>query len=481
MLALGIDIGSSTTKAVLVDVDGDRVREWRTESGPTPPTAEELVAQVRHRAHVVLGEDAGRVEAIGVASMAETGVPLDRDGQALTPLLRWDAGLGAADAEQLGDQAADLFAATGVRLGAKTPLATWAWLRRTDGEVWRRMTHWLGTADLVVHALTGQAVTDHTLAGRTGGYRLSGPGEPVPATFDGDLLAVVGLTPDRMPRVTSPTEVAGRLTTTAASALGLRAGLPVVVAGHDHQIAAWAAGARSPGAVADSLGTAEAVMTVLAQRPPLERVRAAGMSLVRTPTGAHDALIAGSSSAGAMLRHWLETVPPDRRDAVLEEAADATVGDPSPTGAAVLPYLRGRQTPEPDAGARAGDPPAGWPLHRQARAVVEGICYQARWMIAAQTSDAAPPQHVTVIGGDRLPRVWSEAKRRTLPWPVSTVRSAEPVAAGAALLALVRAGALGAVPHMLQRAPTLALQQLPQPDGDPHADSFADFVRRATS
>src|SRR5690606_13011012 len=106
-------------------------------------------------------------------------------------------------------------------------------------------------------------------------------------------------------------------------------------------------------------------------------------------------------------------------------------------------------------------------LPRQARAVVEGICYQARWMIAAQAGGRGP-REVTVIGGDRLPRLWVDLKRATLPWPVATVRAAEPVASGAALLALTRSGALGPPQEQLQVAPTLDRTTHEPPEGDPH-------------
>lgn len=474
MLALGVDVGTSTTKAALVLLDGDRVRELAVASAPTPGTGPELVATALRTARDAVGDRGRDVVAVGVASMAETGLPLDAGNRPLTPLLRWDEGLGAEDASRMRDLAPDLFVATGVRLSAKTPLATWAWLRRTRPEVWSRTACWLGAADLLVQALTGSRATDHTLAGRTGGARLPGPGEPV--RFDDEILGVVGMRPDRLPLVVDPREVAGRLGPDVARDLGLPAGVPVVVAGHDHQVAAWAAGVRRPHQVADSLGTAEAVLTVLPQRPAEPaRVRADGMSLVRTVAGDHDAVVAGSSSAGAMLRAWLDTLDPEQQADVLARAARE---DAAPTGAAVLPYLRGRQTPAPDPDAVAGAPPAGWPPHRQARAVVEGVCYQARWMITTQT---ARPGEVTVVAGDRLPLLWTDLKSATLPWPLATVTAAEPVAGGAALLALVRAGALGPAAQALHDAPTLPRAHRPALDSDPHGPAVVDFVARATA
>jgi len=474
-LLVGIDVGTTTTKVVLAALEHGRVRELRTAVGVTPARAEELVDLLAHLCRDVVGESGTDVVAVGVASMAETGVPVDAAGAPLTPLLRWDAGLGADDAARLSGLSPEVFAATGVRLSDKTPLTTWGWLRRERPDAWSRMACWLGAADVVVHALTGRSVTDHTLAGRTGGYRLPARDQAPPDGFDADLLALVGMIPERLPHVAGPEEIAGTITAAAAVRWRLRPGTPVVVGGHDHQVAAWAAGVRASGDVADSLGTAEAVLTVLAGRPDPEAVRTQGMSLVRTVAGDHDAVVAGSSSAGARLRSWLDGT--DDPDAVLDAATRDRDTDPRPTGAAATPYLRGRQAPAPDHAARPGEPPSSWPPERRLRAVVEGICYQSRWMIDAHRA-APAPRRVTVIAGSRLPRLWTDVLTDVLPWSLARASASEPVATGAALLAAARAGVLD-LEDPLRRAPVLADAAVPPPNGDPHAAAFARFVREA--
>ncbi|MFV0254114.1 MAG: FGGY-family carbohydrate kinase [Beutenbergiaceae bacterium] len=478
MLGLGFDIGTTTSKVALIAVDGPAVSEVSSASAPTPATAEELTDMTAALSRRVMGQRRARVDAVGVASMAESGVPVDRHGRALTPILRWDEGLGRQDAELLADLRADLFAATGVRLSAKTPLATWAWLRRTHGSTWAQMRRWLNIADLVVRDLTGASVTDHTLAGRTGGYRLP-PRHGSPAsTFDQQLLELVGLAPHRLPAVADPRQCAAAVTSAAAGRYLLTGGTPVAVAGHDHQVAAWAAGVRRPGQCADSLGTAEAVLSLVSERPPPASVAAAGMSLTRTPAGIHDAVVGGSATAGAALQAWLERIPAELRPRVLHDAAAGLDHDPEPTGQPALPYLRGRQCPQPNPIATPSWPPDAWPLARQARAVMEGICYQGRWMAQAQGDLGASPEHIAVIAGTRLPRLWRQTKTAVSPWPLSWVGAAEPVAAGAALLALGRAGAFGSREQALTSAPTLASETIAA-GNDPHRASFREFVRQA--
>jgi sugar (pentulose or hexulose) kinase len=475
LLGLGIDVGTTNTKVALVAApesaaDGT-VELLAVAAAPTPEPAalDRVLRELTVRALATARRSAGGAptagarpgpalvpQAVGVASMAETGVPLDAGGRPLGPWLRWDGRRAAAEAAALADRlgATALFEATGVRPSAKVPLATLAWLAAHDPGRRAALARWAGVADLAALRLTGDLVTDHTLAGRSMAYRLPPAGAGLPTAFDADLLAEVGLRPEHLPRVAGPGAVAGAVRPGAWVAAGLRAGTPVVVAGHDHAVGAWAAGVRAPGTTADSIGTAEAVCTVLSADPVRADVARAGMSLVRTVAG-RPALLAGSSSAGAMVRWWLEheaagwtaddlfaavaaLPPPDRPD-----PAD-------PAAPLVLPYVSGRQTPEPDpaAGVRVLHRAAHGPVVLAA-AMLEGLALQARWMLDVQlrlgaTADPAlRPERLVVLGGPASRNTaWMRAKAEAGPVPVRLVDCAEPVAAGAALLALHRAGLL---------------------------------------
>ena len=576
--ALGIDVGTTNTKAVLVALgtpdDGRAVVELASASAPTPDDALRLVDAVVRVVRAVIEQSGVTPDAVGVASMAETGVALDHVGRPLTPLLRWDGHRAAEEAAALarthGRHA--LFRATGARPGAKIPLATWAWLRNNHPDVHARMASWAGAADLVVLALSGELVTDHTLAGRSLAYRLPAPGAPLDTRFDPTLLETVGLRPEQLPRVGDPYGPVGvvrggpaqraggavqpgaaqgpgglrsadRLGETWAAAsrafveAGLLVGTPVVAAGHDHAVGSWAAGVRGAHDRADSIGTAEAVLTVLPARadPRPERLDAvidAGMSLVRTPAGDREALLAGTSSAGAMVG-WLlrELAPADevgrREPPALDDLFQDVLGDvlahPAPGGTVVLPYLSGRQSPAPDvhAGVRVlhlGTPPrrqsSGWPSTRSAdltlaRGVLEGLCLQARWMLTEQAALArllttgragdeaiasrlgatgadTGRRPITVLGGPAVSNAaWAELKARVMPDPLRWVTAREPVATGAALLAATRAGLLGddvatllsAGRESARGAPCLdaTTAQQPASNGQPATDGAAAY------
>ncbi|HEX6499084.1 MAG TPA: FGGY family carbohydrate kinase [Micromonosporaceae bacterium] len=477
-LALGIDVGTTNTKVALVTIGGSDLRVRATASAPTPEP--DRLGPVLLRLFRQVLDGAPPPEAVGIASMAETGVPLDRYGRPLGDWVRWDSHPAGTEADDLARRLgwADLVRATGVRPSAKVPLATWAWLRSHRPDQWSAMAAWAGAADLVCLTLTGRLVTDHTLAGRTMAYRLPSPGAPVPDRFDADLLGEVGLRPDQVPAVTPPGQIAGRV---RDNAFGLRVGTPVVVAGHDHAVGAYACGVRQPGDVADSLGTAEAVLSVVAGAPDPVEVARAGMSTVVTVSGRYRAILAGSSSAGATVAWWLAHEPAGLSPDDLFQAVLAA-GD-QPSDVVVLPYLSGRQTPDPDPSARLrvlGRRPGHTPVDL-ARAVLEGLCLQARWMLREQARLAGwsgTDPSVTLLGGAVATNpAWVRIKAHVMPWPMRVVTTAEPVAAGAALVAAVTAARVGPPVPVLDRRPAPVVPGA----GVDYDEPLARFVAAATA
>jgi sugar (pentulose or hexulose) kinase len=342
------------------------------------------------------------------------------------------------------------------------------------------MARWAGAADLVAYLLTGRLVTDHTLAGRTMAYRLpeagteteagtgAGSGAPPPESFDADLLAEVGLTPAMLPDV-----VCAGIAGTATSVLP--AGTAVVVAGHDHAVGAYAAGVRRAGQVADSVGTAEAVLSVVAEPPDAVEVARAGMSSVVTVDGRARAILAGSPSAGAAVSWWLahETpgTDPDRLFAAARALADG------PVGPVVLPYLAGRQAPAPDPSARMRviGRRAEHTSAELARALLDGLSLQARWLVAEQHRLAGGrPESIVVLGGPLAANpAWLEIKARAMPVPMRVVTEAEAVAVGAGVVAAERAG-------LLTEAPVIPTDPAPAGPDLAYDQAFAAFVAAAT-
>jgi xylulokinase len=431
-LLAGLDVGTTYTKAGIYRADGTVVAQCQA---ATPADDAEPLRAIASRLLTECVERAGAQPiAVGVASMAETGVPLDAEGLPIGTLLNWRDQSARREAEMLGAEIgpAAFFATTGLRPSARLPLARWIRLRRHAPERLRRMSRWAGAADLVVSALTGSVATSPTLAARTGAYDIN-TGAYVP-----ELLALAGLRPERMPPVVASGEVAGKVTATAAALTGLRTGTPVVVAGHDHLAAAWAAGVRGPGRSADSMGTAEAIVTPVGAPPPCSAY-GSGTSVGPFVDGRSFCLISGLAGSGGLVEWVIRRFAPPGCENPQRWFTDL-VGPPygSPGGITVQPYLHGRACPDPDPD-RTLSVHGLRPEHGTgdlARAVLEGLSMQVRWMLESQALiGGARPGALTVFGGPAANPTWMWIKSQLTPVPVTVLRGPQCAALGAAQLA----------------------------------------------
>lgn len=492
-LAFGIDVGSSNTKVAAVAYDSYAATELRAIASPTPRDPAALLRLLAEAIEALIAE-VGQPAVIGVASMAESGVALDGERRALTDIVRWDDGVAPESIEQAlaGDEPRALHGSTGIAASAKVPLCMWAELDRRHPATWRRTRMWLGVSDLIVHALTGRLVTDHTLALRTMAVRRPQALPLRAVRWDPRLLARVGLTPAQLPEIVLPGRWARRAATDEGGVGGLSRGIPVVIAGHDHLVAAWAAGTRTPGSVANSIGTAEAVVRLFDGVAVPHRAFDEGMSLGLDVTATCSTIIAGSASAGRLLEWWGERAG----EPVAVSASRIPTTDVLPTEPIVLPYLTGRQSPRPDAAARVSvageDISALGParLRELAPSVLDGLALHAQWMRetqrslvanerAARDGSARHPSagEVLVIGGAySSDDAWLRRKAAAFGVPVRASAVSEPVACGAAMLAAHRVrGDAGSAPTLALHPPTV-----PTPRSTTaYAEAYPRFVRTA--
>jgi sugar (pentulose or hexulose) kinase len=267
-LAVGVDIGTTGTKALVIDtVDGGqagfahRRTTWTRAAGDAAETsADSLLTGVLDALTAALDQavdavDGARVVGIGLTGLAESGVVLDPAGRARTPVIAWYDQRGAREVIELADRDPDFAAAfpgrVGLPLDAQCTLAKLLWLRRAGVDI-PPGSRWLNVPEYVAHALGADQVTEPSLAARTGLVDAA-TGLPWPAALD-----QVGVGPDFLPPVLPAGRPAGRVAAKEAPA-ALR-GAAVTVAGHDHPVAAVGAGATGPNTLFNSTGTADVLL-----------------------------------------------------------------------------------------------------------------------------------------------------------------------------------------------------------------------------
>jgi sugar (pentulose or hexulose) kinase len=379
-LLLGLDVGTTAVKAAVFDeagaevADGRAVTPWRTvPTGAELDPDELLDAVVEATAAALAGAPDGALAAVGVASMAETGVLIDARGRPVVPSIAWHDARGAAEARELGAALGeDTFARrTGLTVSPLCSLVKLRWMR-AHWPAAARGVRWLNVAEWIVRALGGDQRAEASLSSRTGFYELE-TRRPWAEALEW-AQAPAGLV-DAHAAAGTPLGRAG------ASAPRRARGAVLAVGGHDHLAAAVGADAAGDGDVLDSCGTAEAWVRACAPLAAdlVALAVADGISVGWHAVAGRHALL-GSIRAGAVLRGVLDLlgVAPEEREA-LEAAALAV--DPAIAGVEV-------------SGLCDGVSPAV--LYR---ATLEAVGRAGAEVLARMDAVAGPRRRLVVTGG----------------------------------------------------------------------------------
>jgi sugar (pentulose or hexulose) kinase len=240
-----------------------------------------------------------QVAGIGVCGMGECGVLVGPDGRVLAPVIAWHDPRGADELAAMPTGVVSAFpGTTGLPVSSLATAAKLLWLRGA-GVTAGPGTCWLNVPEYVAHRLGAERATEPSLAARTGLLDQS-TGEPWAPTLD-----AVGAHPDLLPPVRAAGTSLGRARG-GDLPLGL-AGAVVVVAGHDHPVASFGAGAWGPEDLFDSCGTAESVIRVVSR--PLsdeQRARLVGLGLTAGNHVLEDRwIVSGPTRGGIVLGRTL--------------------------------------------------------------------------------------------------------------------------------------------------------------------------------
>jgi sugar (pentulose or hexulose) kinase len=430
VLLVGLDVGTTSSKAVVFDVDGTARSEgsastpWQTSPHGVELDASALAESAAQALREALSRaPEGQVLALGVTSMAESGVLLDRSGSPVAPVIAWHDTRDDEQVRRLAeDVGADRFArATGLPFRGQWSLTKHRWLLdHHPGS--RRAVRRLNVAEWVVRALGGDEAAEQSLASRTGWLDLS------TRTWWPETMDWSGASASLMPPLVTAGTPLGAVTERAG--LERLRGAVLTVAGHDHQAATVGAGAHGAGAELDSCGTAEAlVRTIPAGLAPDAVAALAGDGIT---VGWHVlpdrwCLLAGTQ-AGLALQRVLGLLGVSTQSLPALDAEALRVGANG---------LRVAGLDDPSltiTGVGSTATPAGlW------SAALEAVTVQAQTIHAAMTAVVGPHEALVATGGWARSSALLATKRRILgPLDVAPVKEAG--ARGAALLSGVAAG-----------------------------------------
>ncbi len=373
------------------------------------------------------------IAAIGIASMAETGLLIDRrTGQPRSNLIPWFDQAAATQAKVMADSADSQtqFCTFGIYPSFKNSLAKILWLQTQDVSITANAV-WLHAADYIAYRLTGAVATDYTLAGRTYAFDLFNK------RWDAAWLTQFGLTADIFPEPQPSGTPIGQGVHADLADIGLAAGTPVAICGHDHLCAAFAAGAVTEGMVFNSLGTAETLLGALDDQALTIPHYQSGLTFGHHTSRNQMYWLGGSSAAGGSIE-WLRTIlgdPPLTYQEIEQLAMQMTH---EPGDLIYLPYLSGRSAPWPDSDMRGAF--IGLSAHHQRgdllKAVLEGLAYQIEAIRRAAGEHLGQSiNQIVVSGGGVRNQAWLQIKADVCGCQLAILPTVEATLMGAALLA----------------------------------------------
>ena len=414
-LFVGLDVGTTTSKAVVFTEDGDPVSSghattpWTiTDSGAELDATALLDAAKSAVAQALADCPPGPVGGLGVASLAESGVLLDRRGESVAPVIAWHDTRDHAELESLRDAvgAQNFSATTGLPMRQQWSLTKHRWLIDNIPSASSAVRR-LNVAEWIVRGLGGEEAGEQSLASRTGWLRLAD------RSWWADTLAWSGAGESLMPPLVTAGTPLGRAG--ADAGVPRLAGAVLTVAGHDHQAAVVGAGADGPGDELDSCGTAEALVRTIA--PGLSPDVVAGLADAGITTGWHAVAdhwcLLGATQGGLALQRILALLGKDRADLPTLDAEAISLTMPAD-----------------------GDSSA----HRW-RAALEEVTEQAADIHDAMSAVAGPHRKLVVTGGWSRSAGFLAVKRRRFGDLTQTDVS-EAGARGAALFAAKAAAAM---------------------------------------
>ncbi len=442
---LGIDIGTSSTKSVLLSELGEIVvigRQAYDFDTPRPGWAEQepevwwdaaksAIAQVLQQSAIT----PQAIQAIGFSGQMHGPVFLDRAGKSIRPAIIWADQRSTEECRaiyaQIGKEG--LFETVCNPVDSGFMAATLLWIKTHEPEHYAQIDTLLLPKDYIKFRLSGERVSDPSDAGGTSLYDVR------ERQWSQELFARLSLSPDMFPRVAPSSEIIGTVSRTAAVETGLAAGTPLLNGGNDQTMGALAGGAIEEGPVMLTIGTGGTLFTTV-NSVVVDRALRMHTYPHCLPDKWH---LLGAILAGGLTFKWfrnlLSPTTPYSYDEMTHEAATVP---PGAEGAVFLPYLAGERTPHMDSLARGVM--FGITLrHTRAhliRAIMEGVVFAMRDCLELFRTLDVHPENIIAAGGGAMSPLWRQIQADILGLPLVTVNTPEKSATGAAMLAGIGAG-----------------------------------------
>lgn len=432
---LGIDIGTGSTKAVAVSLNGAAFADYQEHYGFNVPkpgyneqNPEEIWEAFARCVRGIISKTGAQPAAIGLSSAMHSLIMVDKHCKPLAPMMTWADGRSFAIAKKLraSEEGMAIYRATGTPIHAMTPLCKLIWLSGNEPDLFKTAYKFMGIKEFIWYRLFNKFEVDHSIASGTGLFNLSDLKWHQPAL----KFAGIGAARLSAPVPTSYTRIY------KGEDGFLDNGIPITIAASDGSLANLGSMVYEPGVAALTIGTSGAVRVASARPLPNEEAMTFSY-IVDDKTFNCGGPV---NNGGIAMQWWLKNFYGEKL--TLKEYEDAfSEVSKAPAGAdglIFLPYLAGERAPIWDS-ETCGSFFGATLRHTKAhftRAVLEGICFALRDVMEAVQQNAEPISQINISGGFVKSPVWVQILADIMGKNLAIVQSEDASAVGAAWMAM---------------------------------------------
>jgi xylulokinase len=437
---IGLDVGTSGVKAIIFSPEG-KVLCQSSRTYPFCGTGEQLELSpdtVFDRTLEVLGEIAAEkreVQAMGLSSLGEACVFLDKDGNSVRNTILPGDPRGSEFIPKLFSAfpPGRIEEITGAPVNSTYTLLKLLWIKEHEPENYEKTAMVMLYGDYVAWRLSGNRGISHSLASRTLAFDCRN------CVFSREILDTLGVNPGLFSSPVSADSFIGTLTPVVCTATGLPPGTKVYAGGHDQPCAAVGSRCLVSGQAADSMGSSECIT------PIIGKTLFDSAFITKTNFAAEPFLVVGmyntmayTHTSGRLLEWFVKSILKRSSYAELDNLCCR-----KPTGLLILPHFAGAATPTMD--HRSVGAIVGLNLHtdevRIYQGLMENINYEMKLNMDLLRENGVPLQEITASGGGAKSKVWLQIKADILGVPVRIPECKESSAMGAAMAAAKGTGA----------------------------------------
>ncbi|KRM12144.1 gluconokinase [Paucilactobacillus suebicus] len=446
---IGVDVGTTSTKAVIYTLHGD-IKGYSNQLYPlyqdTPDTAEEdpdeiFNATVKALTDVV-SKVSGTVRAVSFSTQQHSLIALDKDHKPLTKVITWAdnrAEKQATEASKSG-LGMKIYNKTGLPIHPMGPVYKLMWLKKEHNDIFENANYWVGLKEYLMWRFFGQLKEETSMASATGLMNI------FDMDWDDDILSWVGINRKQLPELVDPTYQLTGMDNDIAAEIGISPKTPFVMGATDGALAEIGLGAIGKGEVAVTIGTSGAVRTFV-DKPQLDPK---GRTYCY-PVMNGKWIVGGPVNSGGIVFRWVrdnlfapekataKMLGMDPYDFLTEVAKTVPAGS---DGLIFQPFLGGERAPIWNGNARAtffGLTRSHTRAH-MVRAALEGVVYNLYSVLLALQEAVGEPTVITATGGFARSALWRQMLADVFEHPVTIPEAFESGCLGAMVVGLISIG-----------------------------------------